>query len=169
MIHIYYGEGKGKTTAAMGLALRALGQGLNVTIAQFLKDGKSGEIEPLKKLGATIICDSQPMPFTWQMSESQWETACKRMQNVFERAMQSAGNSDLVVLDEALCAMQMNMLCSSDIIKFLQTTKAEVVLTGSVKEKDIATLIDYADYVSEIKKHKYPYDSGMAARRGIEY
>ncbi|MDE6189442.1 MAG: cob(I)yrinic acid a,c-diamide adenosyltransferase [Clostridia bacterium] len=88
MIHIYYGEGKGKTTAAMGLALRALGQGLNVTIAQFLKDGKSGEIEPLKKLGATIICDTQPMPFTWQMNE----TNGKRLASVCKTCLKGQCN-----------------------------------------------------------------------------
>lgn len=169
MVHIYYGYGKGKTTAAMGLALRAVGQGLRVTIAQFLKDGKSGEIEPLKKLGANIICDTQPIPFTWQMSEEEKVEINKRMQNVFEKAMQSTEQSDLIILDEILCVMQLGIVSSDEIVKFLQSTKKEVVLTGSVSEKDIATLVDFADYVSEIKKCKHPYDKGMLARVGIEY
>ena len=153
----------------MGLALRAVGQGLRVTIAQFLKDGKSGEIEPLKKLGANIICDTHPIPFTWQMSEEEKVVINKRMQNVFEKAMQSTEQSDLIILDEILCVMQLGIVSSDEIVKFLQSTKKEVVLTGSVSEKDIATLVDFADYVSEIKKCKHPYDNGMLARVGIEY
>ena len=83
--------------------------------------------------------------------------------------MQSTEQSDLIILDEILCVMQLGIVSSDEIVKFLQSTKKEVVLTGSISEKDIATLVDFADYVSEIKKCKHPYDKGMLARVGIEY
>ena len=73
LVHLYHGTGKGKTTAAMGLALRALGQGFQVTVVQFLKDGRSGELEPLKKLGARVFSGPGTMKFSWKQTPEERE------------------------------------------------------------------------------------------------
>ena len=99
LLHLYYGDGKGKTTAAMGLALRALGSGKRVVIVQFLKGGNSGEIPLLAKLGAEIYRGKAGQKFVFQMNEAE-KAATRELQN---RNLQNAMNrpADLLVLDEA--------------------------------------------------------------------
>ena len=102
MIHLYWGEGKGKTTAAMGLALRALGHHQNVIILQFLKDGSSGEIEPLRRLGATVYACPNAK-FTWLMNEE--DRAQTRASNTTALQRIADQNFDLCILGRSLCGL----------------------------------------------------------------
>ncbi len=169
-VHIYTGEGKGKTTAAAGLAARAAGQGLRVGFFQFLKSGKlgiSGEVISLSKLGVLAVsppCDG----FVWQMDEEAL-AACKAQQKAtFERAVKLAPELDLLVLDEAVCALDAGMLDAENVRAFLQNRPEglEVVLTG---RGDITALCDVCDYITEMRPLAHPCEKGVGARRGIEY
>ena len=107
MIHLYWGEGKGKTTAAMGLALRALGHGRRVSVVQFLKDGTSGEIAPLRELGAAVYTCAEAK-FTWQMDKEERSLARERFTELLSAALREP--VDLLVLDEACAACEAGLL-----------------------------------------------------------
>ena len=108
LLHLYYGDGKGKTTAAMGLALRALGSGKRVVIVQFLKGGQSGEIPLLEQLGATVYRGKAGQKFVFQMNEAE-KAATRALQNK-NLAAALAQPCDLLVLDEAGSAWELDMV-----------------------------------------------------------
>lgn len=169
LIHIYCGDGKGKTTAAMGLALRAMGNGVRVVVVQFLKNGASGEIDLLKKLGAVVLYNEGKTKFSFNMNEAERieceKTHCANLQQAI--ALCNEEKCSMLILDEALGAISSGLLDES-LIEELLTSKAytlEIVITG---RNPSDRLIELADYVSEIKKVKHPYDRGVLARDGIE-
>ena len=129
MLHLYWGNGKGKTTAAMGLALRALGHGRRVVIVQFLKDGTSGEIAPLRTAGATVYACPNAK-FTWLMDENDKAQARAVSADALEKAL--AQPFDLLVLDEACAALKSNILDEALLRKAAAFAKGgrEVVVTG---------------------------------------
>ena len=102
MLHLYWGDGKGKTTAAMGLALRALGHGRRVVILQFLKDGSSGEIEMLRRCGAAVYACPNAK-FTWLMTDAERAEARRTNTRTLQTILQ--GSFDLLVLDEATAGL----------------------------------------------------------------
>ena len=165
MLHLYWGNGKGKTTAAMGLALRALGHGRRVVIVQFLKDGTSGEIAPLRAAGAAVhACPNAK--FTWLMDEADKAAAREASARALGQAL--AEPFDLLVLDEACAALKSGILDEALLRRAVAFAKngREVVLTG----RDPAPwLQDAADYSTEMRAHKHPYADGVAAREGVEY
>ena len=165
MLHLYWGDGKGKTTAAMGLALRALGHGRKVVIVQFLKDGTSGEIALLRAAGAAVYACPNAK-FTWLMDENDKAQARAASADALTKAL--AEPFDLLVLDEACAALKSNILDEALLRKaaaFAQNGR-EVVITG----RDPAHwLAEAADYSTEMRAHKHPYTQGVAAREGIEY
>ena len=108
LVHLYWGEGKGKTTAAMGLALRALGQGARVVIVQFLKGADTGEVPLLRQLGAEIYRGKAGQKFVFQMDEAE-KAATRRLQDQ-NLAAALARPADLLVLDEACAAWQLDMV-----------------------------------------------------------
>ena len=108
LLHLYYGDGKGKTTAAMGLALRALGSGKRVVIVQFLKGGQSGEIPLLEQLGATVYRGKAGQKFVFQMNEAE-KAATRDLQNK-NLAAALAQPCDMLVLDEAGSAWELDMV-----------------------------------------------------------
>lgn len=165
-IEVYYGDGKGKTTAAVGLAARAAGQGLRVGFYQFLKSGFSGEMVPLVKAGVQFFCPQTPK-FVWEMSEAEKAACREKQQQNFERAANMAGGYDLLVLDEVLDAVETGMVDKAPVMALLADKPAgtELVLTG---QKIWPELLAMADYVTEMQKKKHPYDNGLAARPGIE-
>ena len=182
MIHIYFGEGKGKTTAAVGLAVRAAGRGRRVIFAQFLKGRETGEIAPLEKLGVKIIRSGKEKDcFSWEMTEEQ-KAAYRIVQAELlgkvkeavcggeQRIDQNADQADLLVLDEVLNAIseEHDLLDVEALKSFLETKPKtlEIVLTGRPAPQ---WLTAKADYVTEMKKHKHPYDSGTGAREAIEF
>ena len=165
MLHLYWGNGKGKTTAAMGLALRALGHGRRVVIVQFLKDGTSGEIAPLRAAGAAVYACPNAK-FTWLMDEADKAAAREASARALGRAL--AEPFDLLVLDEACAALKSGILDEALLRRAVAFAKngREVVLTG----RDPAPwLQDAADYSTEMRAHRHPYADGVAARKGVEY
>ena len=165
MLHLYWGNGKGKTTAAMGLALRALGHGRRVVIVQFLKDGTSGEIAPLRAAGAAVYACPNAK-FTWLMDEADKAAAREASARALGRAL--AEPFDLLVLDEACAALKSSILDEALLRRVVAFAKngREVVLTG----RDPAPwLQDAADYSTEMRAHRHPYADGVAAREGVEY
>lgn len=165
MLHLYWGNGKGKTTAAMGLALRALGHGRRVVVVQFLKDGTSGEIAPLRAAGATVYACPNAK-FTWLMDEDDKAQAREASAHALNKAL--AKPFDLLVLDEACAALKSSILDEALLRQAVALAKdgREVVITG--RDPD-PWLQEAADYSTEMQMHKHPYTEGVAAREGVEY
>ncbi len=171
LIHIYCGDGKGKTTAAIGLGVRACGRGMHVLLVQFLKGADSGELEVLRALpGFTVFPNPETLKFTFQMNEEERAQAALLCANRFEQAVDSArqGNCDLLILDEVFGAVSTGMLPEEALTEFARSKPPalELVLTGRDPSAQVLAL---ADYVSEIKKVKHPFDRNIPARRGIEF
>ena len=172
LTHVYYGYGKGKTTAALGLAIRAAGCGKKVVIVQFLKDAKCGELVSLALLpGVTIFRgESCGKLFVRDMDDTEVEKIrWKHNENLSGAlAIQAAGECDLLVLDEIMDAFELGLVDEkiiSDLVKS-KPAELELVITG---HKPIDWILDAADYVTEMKKIKHPYDRGIMGRRGIEF
>ena len=166
LLHLYWGDGKGKTTAAMGLALRALGSGKRVVIVQFLKGGQSGEIPLLAQLGAKIFRGKGGQKFVFQMNEAE-KAAARAVQNENLTAA-LAEPADLLILDEAGSAWELDMV-DKDLLRraVLERPAAqECVLTA---HKAPQWMLDAADYSTEMKCRRHPYQKGIKARKGIEY
>lgn len=163
MLHLYFGSGKGKTTAAAGLALRALGHGKKVVVVQFLKDGTSGEIEPLRRLGAAVFACPNAK-FTWLMTPQEKAAALAHNTQTLEAALQMP--CDLLILDEACAALRAALLPEALLQKAVLNAPYEVVLTG----RDPADwMLQNADYITEFTARRHPYEKGIPAREGIEY
>ncbi|WP_432631113.1 cob(I)yrinic acid a,c-diamide adenosyltransferase [Brotaphodocola sp.] len=170
-VHIYCGDGKGKTSSAVGLAVRASGRGKKVLIVRFLKTEDSGEVEVLRKIpGITVTPCDRTFGFVFRMNEEQKREAGAYFQSRFETAVKTAVEDgvDLLVLDEILASCNYGMVREDDVAEFLKNRpeEMEVVLTGRDPSD---RLIALADYVSEIKMVKHPYTQGIGAREGIEY
>ena len=166
LLHLYYGDGKGKTTAAMGLALRAMGSGKRVVILQFLKGGKSGEVPLLEQLGAKVYRGKAGQKFVFQMNEAEKE-ATRQLQNANLTAAMAAP-ADLLILDEAGSAWELDMVDKALLQKAVleRPAEQECVLTAHAAPQ---WMLDAADYVTEMRCCRHPYQKGIAARKGIEY
>lgn len=171
MIHYYYGDGKGKTTAAMGLAVRALGRGKRVFIVQFLKSTPSGEALFFEGLpGVTVRRGKAGAGFTFSMTDTEKaETVRIHDSNLVEgMAAVDEGSCDMLILDEVGDAFAAAMLDQAALLAFLGRIPAatEIVMTG---HRPVEPLTARADYVTHMCKEKHPYDRGQAARAGVEY
>ena len=169
MVHLYLGDGKGKTTCAMGLALRAAGREQRVVIAQFLKSGDSGERLALKRFSnVTLLPVPERVKFTFAMDAMEKEAAAEQSSRLLAAAQGLMSGCDLLVLDEICAAVSTGLLPLEQVTGLLdrRPESLEVVLTG----RDPApALYDRADYITEMVKRKHPFDRGAAARRGVEY
>lgn len=172
LIQIYTGNGKGKTTAALGLAVRAVGCGLKVCIVQFMKNQATGESKILKKLqkvefyqfgSGTFI----KKPVSTKASRGKDIKIANEALEFVRKKIQSK-KYDLIILDEINIALFFKLIQLEQIIELIQQkpAKLELVLTG---RKAPAKLIQMADLVTEMKKIKHPFDKGLKARKGIEY
>lgn len=171
MIHVYYGDGKGKTTAAMGLALRMLAAGGRVVIVQFLKDGKSGEVRMLSgRLGVPVFAGVPTGKFTWEMTNEELAAVRKAHDKNLAAALDEveASGARLLVLDEVLDALAMGLVGAAAVTRVLKrgTGELEVVLTGRNPSEDIAS---HADYLTEMVCKKHPFEQGVPSREGVEY
>ena len=171
LVHIYCGNGKGKTTCATGLAVRCAGNGGRVLWFQFLKTDMSSERKSLENLdNIDMLSGYSEMKFTFKMSQEEKEAAADFFDSRFEEIVALTKNDkyDMLILDEVLDAVALNMLSENKLINFLENKPKglEVVLTGRDPSEKLCSL---ADYISEIKKIKHPYDKGINARKGIEY
>lgn len=170
LIHIYCGDGKGKTTACVGLTVRASGRGFKILFTQFLKGQSSGELISLPKLpGIEILRGMSLTKFTFQMTEAEKQTVLASHLELFatiEKKIQ-AGGIDLLILDEILGAVNTGLFPLAKLVAFLKNKPAnlEVVMSGRDPAPE---LVELADYVSEVKMIKHPYTQGIQARVGIE-
>ena len=155
MVHLYCGEGKGKTTAAMGLALRMAGRGRAVVIAQFLKGADSGERLALAQVpGVRLLEVPERVKFSFQLTPAEREAERTRNTRLLALARKAAPSCDLLVLDEVCAA-----------VDCLDSLSCEVVLTGRDPAPELR---DRADYLTEMRKVRHPFDRGVCARTGIE-
>ena len=170
-IHIYCGDGKGKTTAAIGLAVRAAGSGKKVLVTRFLKTDHSGEVNSLKALPEIEVTPCErSFGFFTNMTGEQKKEAKAYYSGLLETTLMKAGEGDfdLLVLDEIMAVCNYGLVEERQVLDFLKSRpeKLEVVLTGRNPSE---SLLDVSDYVSEVRKVKHPYDKGIKARKGIEY
>lgn len=167
LVQIYSGDGKGKTTAAVGLCVRASGAGLLVCFVQFMKGETSSELYLMQKLGINILCASNNKNFVFQMGFDEKNHYKAQHQSCFKKAIGLANSFDIMVFDEAMSAMETEMLEEEQMLAFLKAKPPhlEVILTGRNPPKCIA---DIADYHSEIIAVKHPFSQGVPARKGIE-
>lgn len=170
LVHLYCGDGKGKTTAAIGLGVRAAGRGLRVILLQFLKGQETGELRTLAKIpGITVVRGKKSAAFTFQMSEEEKaetrRTQDEALRDCIDRCRE--GECDLLILDEGVGAYGKGLLDRELLLRFLDSRPAgvEVVLTGRDPAPE---LLARADYITEMKKVRHPFDKGVPAREGIE-
>jgi cob(I)alamin adenosyltransferase len=167
-IQIYTGNGKGKTTAALGLALRAAGAGLKVHIAQFLKGRDTSEIKSIKKLGKKISIKQYGNPEFIKSKPSAIDV--KKAEKALEETASIINMSrhDLVILDEVNVACSLGIISTDQLCAILKERPAnvEIVLTGRDAPKK---LVQIADLVSEIREVRHYYKKGVKARRGVEF
>lgn len=170
MVHIYCGDGKGKTTCAMGLAVRSAGRGNRVVIAQFLKDGNSGERISFERFdNVKLLPVPDKIKFIFTMTEEEKAQTRAEMTSLFEQAAGYVrrGECDLLVLDEMCSAVTTGMVPLELVTAFLdEGHPAEVVMTGRDPEP---ALQERADYITEMRKVKHPFDQGKPARIGVEW
>ncbi|MGN1410186.1 MAG: cob(I)yrinic acid a,c-diamide adenosyltransferase [Eubacteriales bacterium] len=169
MIHIYCGDGKGKTTAACGLAVRAAGSGMKVLFVQFFKNGDSSEIRAMAKLENIDTCHPTLHYGRFKtMNDGQRAQIKDNYNEIMDSIIAQSTNYDLIVLDEAVSAYMYEAIEHEKLLDFLRREggRREIVLTG---RNPAPELIEEADYVTEMKKIKHPFDCGIAARLGIEY
>lgn len=169
LIHLYCGDGKGKTSAAVGLAVRASGAGRRVIFTQFFKDGSSSEVEPLKSLPGIRTIHAQTVKgFYRAMTPEQRVQAREDYTNLFRQVTEAGAEADLLILDEIVSACNRGVVPETLVTDFLRTKpqQLEVVLTGRNPSQ---ALMDLADYITEMRKLRHPYDRGIAARKGIEF
>jgi cob(I)alamin adenosyltransferase len=168
-IHVYTGDGKGKTTAALGLVLRAAGHGLKSYIIQFMKGNiEYGELKTVKQLGglvkikqmgrASFVNKKNPAPKDIQMAQDALKLA---------RDILTKNEFDIVVLDEINVASDFNLISLEDVLELCRTKpiNVELILTGRNAHKKV---VDIADLVTEMNCVKHYYDNGVGARQGIE-
>ena len=171
MIHLYTGDGKGKTTAALGLLLRACGRGMRVVLAQFLKGRDTGELHIVEKFPeVTILRYTRDFGFYYTANETD-KAEMKRQNNMnLTEAYRLAANGlcDMLILDE-ICASYNNGAVDAGLTDKLILNKPaglELVLTG---RNAPPRFMEAADYITEFANLKHPYDSGVPAREGIEF
>ena len=181
LVHVITGDGKGKTTSSLGLALRAIGNNLQVHMIQFLKSGFTGELYSAKKLGFEIeqfgvdaIKEKQKKieefsdrtgRFVFQPDIEEKDAALQGFEHA--KKVIRSGNYDLVILDEINCVLAKGFVPIEDVLEMLRNHgRVELVFTGRDAPKE---LIEAADYVNVVHGIKHPWQKGIVARKGIEY
>lgn len=175
LIHIYHGDGKGKTTAAVGSAVRAAGRGKKVLIARFLKTDDSGEVMGLGHVpGITLLPCDENFGFSWEMSDVQRKAASLYYNNLFRMAWEmvagqdGADGFDMLVLDEVIGACGLGFVREDVVVEMLRGKPGglEVIMTGRGPSDE---LMECADYITEMVMRRHPFEKGISAREGIEY
>ncbi|MGM0436896.1 MAG: cob(I)yrinic acid a,c-diamide adenosyltransferase [Bacillota bacterium] len=170
-IHIYTGDGKGKTTAAMGLAFRASAYDKKIYILQFLKGRKTGERLSAKKFdNITFERANKSKKFYIQMTEEEKKEQKEEIKEIWNKINDLLENSDyeIIIFDEIMGAISNGMVEIDDVKELLKNKgkDKELVLTGRNAPEE---LIDMADYVTEMQMKKHPFNKNVPAREGIEY
>lgn len=175
LVHIYTGDGKGKTTAAFGLALRCAGHGNKVLIYQFLKPASLnlGERKALRDAAKSVTVES--LDLKWDLLKSlEDETAKEQAKKTVKKALEKIARTaktnkySLIILDELVFCLSAGLARFADVRKIIKSKNlsVELVLTGRGATNE---LLGLADLVTEMKKIKHPFDKGLCARKGIDY
>jgi cob(I)alamin adenosyltransferase len=167
LVHVYTGNGKGKTTACLGLAMRAIGHGMKCCMIQFMKGRKYGENESAGKIGLEIfqygrdvfIDRKNPDPLDIKLARDGWKHA---------KEIVMGGKYDLVILDCINNAMDYGLIDTEEVVELIKNKpgNVELVLEGRGAPQQI---IELADYVTEMREVKHPYRKGILGRKGIEW
>jgi cob(I)alamin adenosyltransferase len=169
LVQVFTGNGKGKTTAALGTIIRAAGHGLRVFIIFFMKGNyKYGEYSTLSRLPNVATANFGFRSLTDPANLKPEEIEQARLALATAREAVLSGNYDLVVLDEVNVALGFNLIKLDEVIKLIRDKppSVELILTGRYAD---ARIIELADLVTEMVKVKHPFDKGIKARKGIEY
>lgn len=167
-VHLYCGDGKGKTTCSMGLLVRAAGSGKRVLLYQFMKDNTSSERKIISHIpNITVLPGDEKVIFTFQMTEEEKKQKKAENDAMLDKIFDMMKDYDMVVLDEAVYAIRNGVLSEERVLKMLdhRPENVEIVLSG---QDPSDALIKRADYISEIKKIKHPFEQGVKSRTGIE-
>lgn len=173
-LHVFWGNGKGKTTSALGTALRACGNGYSVHLVQFMKNGAG---DPEIELPGEIRALAQFPQFTfkrfgtgaWVIGKKPLDEHKAKVQEALTYLKSCFGKYDILIADEILYAIQLQLITENEVLQLIaeKPLHQELILTGS--HIPFPTIFEKADLVTEIKKHKHPYDTGILARKGLEY
>lgn len=171
MIHVYQGDGKGKTTASVGLAVRAAGNKKRVIFAQFLKGNPTGEIEVLKQLSnVAVIRNEKDMGFVSRMSKEEKEEVARLHNQTLEKIQKllSEEKVDLLVLDELTYPYAWNLIDKKKVEELIlqKPETLELVITGRNPDR---FFLEHADYITNMQCERHPYQKGIRAREGVEY
>lgn len=181
LVHVVTGDGKGKTTSSLGLALRAIGNSLTVHMIQFLKSGFTGELYSAKKLGFEIEqfgvdalkekqkhlqeFEDKTGRFVFQPDIKEKDAAMEGWEHA--KNVIKSNNYDVVILDEINCVLEKGLIPLSEVLEMVKEHgKVELIFTGRDAPKE---LMNAADYVNIVQGIKHPWQKGIVARRGIEY
>lgn len=170
MVHLYLGDGKGKTTAALGLAVRILGWDRKVLLAQFLKSFDTGEYAFLSSQKGIVYIRPfmHNKGFLWEMNSEAVEVTKddirKGFQDICRQIM--SDKFSLIILDEILDAIECGFVSEDSVLELIDNYPAEYVLTGRRASEKIK---EKADYITVMVKEKHPFEKGIAARKGIEF
>ncbi|MFP4698170.1 MAG: cob(I)yrinic acid a,c-diamide adenosyltransferase [Eubacteriales bacterium] len=171
-IQVYCGSGKGKTTAAIGQGIRAVGQGMKVIMIQFLKGKPTGEVEGLKRLEPEfkVFRFEKQTKFIFEMSKEEKNDMISDIKNGlnFAKKVLDIRECDILILDEILGVVESELLSIEELKSLIKSKREdmELVITGRVMPKE---LYDDVDYISTIEETKHPFYKGVTARKGIEY
>ncbi|HNX60360.1 MAG TPA: cob(I)yrinic acid a,c-diamide adenosyltransferase [Spirochaetota bacterium] len=169
-IHLYTGNGKGKTTAALGLVLRACGASMKSYIAQFMKSGDFSEIKALERFGDLVHIEQNGPGEFYNMSTSDYivHRGCAKKGYDAAKTAILSGEYDMVVLDEIIGACAYNLVTYDELLVLLEAKpeSVELVLTGREAPTD---LYEKCDLVTEMKEVKHYYNEGIKARKGVDY
>jgi cob(I)alamin adenosyltransferase len=169
LIQVYTGDGKGKTTAALGLALRAAGSGFRTYIGQFLKGRDYGELRAVEMLAPYVTIEQLGGPSFVHPGKATPEDVALARQGLDKvKAALQSGEYDIVVMDEVNVALYFELLTVEELLQVIndKPDNVELVLTGRRVPQEI---IDLADLVTEMSEVKHPYQQGIKARKGIEF
>lgn len=169
MLHIYYGNGKGKTTCAVGAAVRAAGNGLKVLFVQLFKTEKSGERAILKAINDIDLTPCpEELKFTFQMSDEELLLEKEKYESLLVEVSKRSSDYDIIVIDEFFTLIDCGFFDTEYLLSYITSiyNEKELILTGH--QVDIR-FIDLADYATFFDCKKHPYNAGVKPRRGIEF
>ncbi|WP_072774833.1 cob(I)yrinic acid a,c-diamide adenosyltransferase [Desulfitobacterium chlororespirans] len=170
LVIVHTGDGKGKTTAAFGLGMRAWGQGLKVLVIQFIKGQDSGELRAAEKLGPSFTVYQMGEGFVRDCDEKAFsgpKLAAEKALQTVEIEIKS-GKWDMIILDEINCAVICSLISEEAVLALIDNKPSEIhlVLTGIGAKPQI---IEKADLVSEMREIRHPFRKGVKAQKGIEF
>ena len=167
-IHIYTGPGKGKTTAALGLGLRAAGAGFKVHMIQFMKGRRYSELNAIDNLPNFTFSQHGRDEFVSKEKPEQVDIDMAQQGFSHAREIINSGKYDLVILDEINVAIDYNLIALEDVLKLIEEKpeKLEIVLTGRDAHPELTKI---ADVVTEMLEIKHPYQQGVLARKGVDF